>query len=1338
MTESLKQKMTDIIVGGFDPTQIKSATSNTGEFNPTNPDIRFSRTEQNPRSATLDNFIAKAIAEKAWLTTEQINLLNSATTFDELIPLLDKVWNQYFEAKKLKNNNSTKTAVGVDNIKSLIRSEVDSGHITKEHGDLALYFAEKNPALFDSLKSFSFQNDAETLSGNAVSGVYNVVDKVIRISRRTNGSQLTIAHEVLHHAEEFLPENIKSSIIKAWQNDLIRAFKSAENGSNRKTMLHAIIHSIAMGDMSAIEKAINSMDGVIPANTYHLFNPSEYWAENASRLMNNRSKRQDTWIENARSWINGLIQTLKNALGLQNDAAILKGLRMVLSGSQLKEGGKGIDIDHVYNMKMLNLFSYIGKFNHDGANKTKTSNEKYSRQSKNPITEGIKSAANDAKNSLPKPISGKIDHFLAGRRLPSSDLANIVSKTELSLYHRTISTQQNTALQLPDFKKVYDMAQRYLQHVSVDAYAALQAAPNLLGQLETWSDLKKEFKKAWYPTYVKQKTDRAAVAEVIFDETLNNELRSEEDILKSLSRDQRRIYKEARDAIEISLKNTAKSEMVRKLLAAEAINWNTVESLMDKNQPVEQFAQAVRDLVESRIGGLSNELEAILDSDKMVKKAFKTGKVLDKDVLSKAQRAELKQALFLKEQIDTTKEALKSLNDVEKRLDTLLEQGYAPLMRFGEYTLTVRGQDDKVQSFFMFETKAEQARAANAIVARYGKTVKLETDMISKEEFKQFAGMTPETMALFAKETGMDKDAAYQHYLKLAIPARSAMTRMIKRKGTAGFSDDIQRVVASFVMSNARMAAKNIYAAQIEKSIQAIESGKSVKDQAIVMKENVFNPKENFAQLRNILFLWNLGGSIFFGLLNMTQPYMQTLPHLSQYVPIKEAFDAIIKGSGIAGSAMKNGTAPKGYEAEYNRAVREGHVDPQNVFMLSGVERGKTGLSNSWTSILSHLMGSIAQVTESFNRKAVFIASIDVANKKGDAWLKKHGFATAYDFAVDSIAQTQGVYNKANRSNWANTSVGAPLMTFKQYGINYVEQMVRMWKKEAASGDEGKKAVFLMLAMLASLSGVMGLPFIKDILDVSETTAAFLGNPVNIEREARLVLGKDLADPLFNGVLNHFVFNNLGMDIQGRTGMPDLVPWSNALNPTLSAQGRINEFASIAGATGGLIEKGYDATQLIARGNIGTAALTLMPRSITSAFTGGKMAVTDEVMDSKGNKLFDTTWDEGLVKFIDANPKRMADLSRTKSLEWKDFAIQDYMTTSFKQKIIAAMMDKDQAEVNKLMKEVEVWNNARSRYPVYIDLNTLAENANKKDQTFDAREKIRKGMNWVKNERPEM
>ena len=54
------------------------------------------------------------------------------------------------------------------------------------------------------------------------------------------------------------------------------------------------------------------------------------------------------------------------------------------------------------------------------------------------------------------------------------------------------------------------------------------------------------------------------------------------------------------------------------------------------------------------------------------------------------------------------------------------------------------------------------------------------------------------------------------------------------------------------------------------------------------------------------------------------------------------------------------------------------------------------------------------------------------------------------------------------------------------------------------------------------------------------------------------------------------------------------------------------------------------------------------------------------------------------------------------------------------------------------MKKVQEWNTSRPNYPVFINLNTLSKNANKKDQTFDARESIPKGMDWMKNERPEM
>ena len=85
------------------------------------------------------------------------------------------------------------------------------------------------------------------------------------------------------------------------------------------------------------------------------------------------------------------------------------------------------------------------------------------------------------------------------------------------------------------------------------------------------------------------------------------------------------------------------------------------------------------------------------------------------------------------------------------------------------------------------------------------------------------------------------------------------------------------------------------------------------------------------------------------------------------------------KAAKLAASAQASGKAPKGYEAEYDRAVREGIVDPQNVFMLQGVERGKSGVgTNIWRNV-AHGMGLIASATESMNRKLTLIAALDVA-----------------------------------------------------------------------------------------------------------------------------------------------------------------------------------------------------------------------------------------------------------------------------------------------------------------------------------------------------------------------
>ena len=57
----------------------------------------------------------------------------------------------------------------------------------------------------------------------------------------------------------------------------------------------------------------------------------------------------------------------------------------------------------------------------------------------------------------------------------------------------------------------------------------------------------------------------------------------------------------------------------------------------------------------------------------------------------------------------------------------------------------------------------------------------------------------------------------------------------------------------------------------------------------------------------------------------------------------------VLRGIGLQARQWPQATQ-KGYEAEYKRAVHEGIVDPQNTFMLTGLERGGTGTTSKvWT-----------------------------------------------------------------------------------------------------------------------------------------------------------------------------------------------------------------------------------------------------------------------------------------------------------------------------------------------------------------------------------------------------
>jgi len=241
----------------------------------------------------------------------------------------------------------------------------------------------------------------------------------------------------------------------------------------------------------------------------------------------------------------------------------------------------------------------------------------------------------------------------------------------------------------------------------------------------------------------------------------------------------------------------------------------------------------------------------------------------------------------------------------------LMDHGYMPLQRFGKYTVDVVGADGERVYFGMFESKADSNRMAMALKAEYpGASVTQGT--MNDQQFKLFAGMTPETAELFGSMLGLDaegneaKDQAFQEYLKLAKNNHSAMKRLIHRKGTAGYSEDVGRVLASFVYSNARASATGLNAGKMESAIFDLNT--KHKDQgelgeiAAKLRSYIQDPQEEGSAIRGMLFAQYLGGSIASAMVNMTQPFAVTLPWLTQYASATSA------GKYMAG-AMRHGQA---------------------------------------------------------------------------------------------------------------------------------------------------------------------------------------------------------------------------------------------------------------------------------------------------------------------------------------------------------------------------------------------------------------------------------------------
>lgn len=802
--------------------------------------------------------------------------------------------------------------------------------------------------------------------------------------------------------------------------------------------------------------------------------------------------------------------------------------------------------------------------------------------------------------------------------------------------HKTVGTQYHKAQIDRHFKRVFDLGQNYLLDTSRFAMDAADKAPSLLMKLESLRDI--------FSAKAAKRSDVEAIADPLFAGTLESKTWSNAELRDrfGLNATQIKLFREARAAIGKSLDDLCISEMAQVTKA--------VLPGIDLDRVKGAELVTARDYLHS---ALNREADIQrLNGQEDTAKALESAAT---DVLQKA-----------------------------KHIVDLKAEGYTPLMRFGKFAVDVVEADGERQFFGTFETRREANQAARALQVAYP-AAKVTQGQLDTETWRLFQGLDPSSLEVFAKALGAEEKAIYQDFLKLTINNRSAMKRLLAQKGTEGYSRDVQRILASFVTSNARLAAKNYHFGDLKQAVLDIPKVKGdVRNEAAKLVEYLQNPaQEEAAGLRGYLFVHFLGGSVASALVNMTQPLTMTAPYLAQY---GSAATALAK----AGKLLASGR----YDAELRDAMqlaeREGITAPHELHQLYAESMQTLG-RNALVRRGLHAWGSFFSLAEQFNRKLTFVAAFEMA--------RKNGISDPFAFAGKAVAETQGVYNRGNRPNWARGAIGATVFTFKQFSIAYVEFLRRLWKSD-------KRAFAIAMAVLFVGAGAEGWPFAEDLQDLIDTVGQFAGFGTNskawLRENATKVFG-ELGGEIFRKGISAL----LPIDLSSRLGVQNLIPGSAMFK--VSETDKTRDMLEFVGPFGGFVSaalKGFDAARM---GDLAGAATMAAPVAIQNALKGQDMQAFGFYRDTKGRRVVDTDGYDAFAKAIGFQPNVVARESGKIREQQQNVAQHRAIETEIADLWAHGVFERDEAKVEDAVTRLKAWNERNPEMPIRIAPRQIGE-----------------------------
>ena len=318
---------------------------------------------------------------------------------------------------------------------------------------------------------------------------------------------------------------------------------------------------------------------------------------------------------------------------------------------------------------------------------------------------------------------------------------------------------------------------------------------------------------------------------------------------------------------------------------------------------------------------------------------------------------------------------------------------------------------------------------------------------------------------------------------------------------------------------------------------------------------------ETGSKLKLIAVLFQLGGSVATAFVNTVSMGTHSIPWLATYNP-KRGYGGGF-GFSAAGAAMAravnnmknkdlahyayvnevaNGKNKEQLQDKHGinqdeatalfEATAQGVLQAAQFNAMLGTARG--GINSNRTASGIKLWMGMFSYTEQLNRRTTYLAAyrLERERQKAAGASDEQAQERAREFGRKAVNTSQGEYAMYNRPDMARGNVAQYIFIYKQFTIISVEMMKGM--------DYKGRLYFLGLLLL--FSGVKGVPFADDLMDLVDTLAQMFGiKMASIEKELAV-----LTDSLLPGA-TPFVMRGLldrvsGSTISTRLGFGDLIP----------------------------------------------------------------------------------------------------------------------------------------------------------------------------------------------------